>query len=154
MVWRCRKVCWWCLRSPSPSATTMVANMPSGPMACCTSPWATVAWVATLRATAKTGLISWEASCASMVPGLTPDQGYRVPPDNPFAGSTDARGEVWANGLTYLFDRENGDLWAGDEGQNSFEEVDLVVKGGNYCWKAVIASPHGPNAAHLAHYAR
>ena len=30
------------------------------------------------------------------VPGLTPDQGYRVPPNNPFAGSTDARGEVWA----------------------------------------------------------
>ena len=30
------------------------------------------------------------------VPGLTPDQGYRVPPDNPFAGSTDTRGEVWA----------------------------------------------------------
>ena len=33
------------------------------------------------------------------VPGLTPDQGYRVPPDNPFADSTDARGEVWAYGL-------------------------------------------------------
>ena len=30
------------------------------------------------------------------VPGLTPDQGYRVPPNNPFAGSTDARDEVWA----------------------------------------------------------
>ena len=38
------------------------------------------------------------------VPGLTPDQGYRVPPDNPFAGSTDARGEVWAYGLAIFGD--------------------------------------------------
>ena len=36
------------------------------------------------------------------VPGLTPDQGYRVPPNNPFAGSTDARGEVWTYRLTCL----------------------------------------------------
>ena len=33
------------------------------------------------------------------VSGMGPDQGYRVPPDNPFAGSTDARGEIWAYGL-------------------------------------------------------
>ena len=33
------------------------------------------------------------------VSGLTPDQEYRVPPNNPFAGSTDARGEVWTYGL-------------------------------------------------------
>ena len=75
------------------------------------------------------------------VSGLTPDQGYRVPPDNPFAGSTDARGGIWAYGLRipwrFTFDRDNGDLWAGDEGQNSFEEVDLVVKGGNYGWNTL-----------------
>ncbi|CUV05659.1 protein up-regulated by thyroid hormone-putative PQQ-dependent glucose dehydrogenase [hydrothermal vent metagenome] len=40
---------------------------------------------------------------------------------------------LWAGYLwRFTFDRKNGDLWAGDEGQNSFEEVDLVVEGGNY----------------------
>jgi len=38
------------------------------------------------------------------VPGLPPDQRYCVPPNNPFAGSTDARGEVWAYGLIILGD--------------------------------------------------
>ncbi|MCH8296911.1 MAG: PQQ-dependent sugar dehydrogenase [Chloroflexi bacterium] len=75
------------------------------------------------------------------VSGLGPGQGYQVPPDNPFAGSTDARGEVWAYGLRnpwrFSFDRQNGDLWTGDVGQNRFEEVNLVQRGGNYGWNTL-----------------
>ena len=75
------------------------------------------------------------------VSGIGPDSGYRVPPDNPFVYITDARGEIWAYGFRnpwrFSFDRENGDLWAGDVGQNAYEEVDLVFRGANYGWNTL-----------------
>lgn len=63
---------------------------------------------------------------------------YSVPPGNPFVGMADFREEIWAYGLRnpwrFSFDRVTGLLWAGDVGQNSFEEIDVILPGKNYGW--------------------
>ena len=63
---------------------------------------------------------------------------YAIPADNPFLGRADVRPEIWAIGLRepwrFSFDPLTGDLWAGDVGQDRYEEVDILRGGQNYGW--------------------
>ncbi|MFA6946569.1 MAG: PQQ-dependent sugar dehydrogenase, partial [Pedobacter sp.] len=70
-------------------------------------------------------------------------QTYGVPQDNPFV-EKQAKPEIWAYGLRnpwrFSFDRKTGQLFAADVGQNQFEEVNIIKKGGNYGWKIMEAN--------------
>ncbi|MFM8223505.1 MAG: PQQ-dependent sugar dehydrogenase, partial [Planctomycetaceae bacterium] len=63
---------------------------------------------------------------------------YAIPADNPFVNQPNARPEVYAYGLRQLwkfsFDRQTGDLWGGDVGQDLWEMVLRIERGGNYGW--------------------
>jgi glucose/arabinose dehydrogenase len=63
---------------------------------------------------------------------------YASPPTNPFAGPHPGRDEIYALGFRnpwrFSFDRATGELFVGDVGQNSREEIDRVILGGNYGW--------------------
>ena len=89
---------------------------------------------------------------------------YAIPKDNPFLGAVcyhsvavepeAVRTELWATGLRnpwrFSFDPPTGRLFAGDVGQNLYEEVDIIVKGGDYGWsyrEGLHAFPQGPGGS-------
>ena len=68
---------------------------------------------------------------------------YSIPPDNPFVNDPNVLDEIWALGLRnawrWSFDRKTGDMWIGDVGQDSIEEIDYRTPaqsaGSNYGWR-------------------
>src|SRR3954451_8909604 len=66
-------------------------------------------------------------------PAATSDGPYDIPSDNPFVARDAAKPEIFATGLRnpwrFRFDRDTGDLWIGDVGQNAWEEIDVARAG-------------------------
>ena len=68
---------------------------------------------------------------------------FAVPETNPFLADPNARDEIWASGLRnpwrFSFDRETGDMYIGDVGQDRIEEIDFEPAGSeggmNYGWR-------------------
>lgn len=81
---------------------------------------------------------------------------YAIPPNNPFVGDDGICDETWALGLRnpfrFSFDRDTGDMFIGDVGQNAFEEVSFQpaasTGGENYGWDCLEGFQEvGPSAA-------
>ncbi|HEX4412843.1 MAG TPA: PQQ-dependent sugar dehydrogenase [Lacipirellulaceae bacterium] len=68
---------------------------------------------------------------------ISPNGQYRIPASNPFHAPGQVP-EIYAYGFRnpyrFSFDSANGDLIVADVGQNTVEEIDRVVKGGNFGW--------------------
>lgn len=68
---------------------------------------------------------------------------YSIPNDNPFVNEENAKGEIWLYGLRnvwrFSFDRETGDVYLGDVGQDMWEEIDFIpaeeAGGQNFGWR-------------------
>ena len=98
------------------------------------------------------------------VDGVTGAIPYRIPADNPYAGNAPCNAgtgaqpcpEIYAYGFRnpwrWSFDADSGELWVADVGQGTLEEVNRVVRGGNYGWRCfegtnAFNANCGPNAA-------
>ncbi|MEL7534404.1 MAG: PQQ-dependent sugar dehydrogenase [Bacteroidota bacterium] len=71
--------------------------------------------------------------------------GYGIPNDNPFVNDTSTLDEIWSSGWRnpwrMSFDKETGDMWVADVGQNQYEEVSVewagTAGGQNYGWRCI-----------------
>ncbi len=78
------------------------------------------------------------------------NSGYKVPKDNPFIGRKNVKPEIWAYGFRnpwrFSFDKISRQLFAGDVGQDLWEEVNIINKGANYGWR-IVEGTHCHNPA-------
>ena len=77
------------------------------------------------------------------VDSTSPGLQYSIPPDNPFVaggGLPEIYAVGFRNPFHFSFDQPTGRLFVGDVGQDSFEEIDIVQKGGNYGWSIMEAT--------------
>ncbi len=82
-----------------------------------------------------------------------PGSPIAIPPDNPFVDDPRVRDEIWSFGLRnpyrWSFDRETGDLWIADVGQNRIEELNFEPAGDpggrNYGWDVMEGTLCNPN---------
>jgi uncharacterized repeat protein (TIGR03806 family) len=88
---------------------------------------------------------------------------YKIPADNPFVGATSFNGiavdptkvrtEFYAVGFRnpwrFSFDPQTGKIFEGDVGQHTFEEINIVVKGGNYGWSFYEGTANGPKFGNM-----
>jgi len=93
---------------------------------------------------------------------------YAVPAGNPFVGRAGWRGEIYHVGLRnpyrWSFDRQTGDLWLGDVGEDTWEEVDFAPAGpggldfgwpyreGTHCWQPAVGCPSAGLSAPVYEY--
>jgi len=72
------------------------------------------------------------------VDSTSPGRPYGIPEDNPFLDDPHASPEIWALGLRNPWgcwiDPETGLFWLADVGQDLYEEINLIERGGNYGW--------------------
>jgi uncharacterized repeat protein (TIGR03806 family) len=106
----------------------------------------------------KVGSLEPNTHPSVIINATTLHANYAIPPDNPFVGATSFNGfavtpsavrtEFWAVGLRnpfrFSFDSATGLLYCGDVGQDQREEVDIIVKGGNYGWNYIEGNIPGP----------
>lgn len=84
---------------------------------------------------------------------------FKVPVNNPFIGATSFNGlaltgtlrtEIFAIGMRnpwqFSFDPQNGEMWAGEVGLDSWEEVNVITPGGNFGWSYLEAAAAGPRS--------
>ena len=137
------------------NATTTAARSSSTPTGCCTPASATAARADDPDQNGQ-NLDTLLGKLIRIDPRQTAGGApYSVPPGNPFAGTAPGRDEIWAYGLRnpyrFSFDRQTGDLWIGDVGQDTREEVDRAaagVGGQNYGWRCYEGTIPTPTIDH------